>query len=120
MREIKIPGIYKHFKHTEDGIPNNYMYCTMGISKPIKVKLVEYNTPVISVVHTESEIHIPILIIDGEYRHLETYDSGELVIYKSLYDSFGIYARPKEMFMSKVDKEKYPGIEAVYRFEEVR
>ena len=23
-RELKIPGIYKHFKHTEDGTPNNY------------------------------------------------------------------------------------------------
>ena len=34
-RELKIPGIYKHFKHTEDGIPNNYLYATMFVSEPI-------------------------------------------------------------------------------------
>ena len=35
-RELKIPGIYKHFKHTEDGLLNNYMYATIGISKPLE------------------------------------------------------------------------------------
>lgn len=29
------------------------------------------------------------------------------------------WVRDKEMFLSKVDKEKYPNIEQVYRFEEV-
>ena len=29
------------------------------------------------------------------------------------------WVRDKEMFLSKVDKEKYPNVEQVYRFEEV-
>lgn len=37
-RELKIPGIYKHFKHTEDGILNNYMYATMFVSKSKAIK----------------------------------------------------------------------------------
>lgn len=40
----------------------------------------------------------------------------ELVIYEEL-DSKKIWARPKEMFLSKVDKEKYPNVEQIYRFE---
>lgn len=34
-------------------------------------------------------------------------------------DTGEIWVRDKEMFLSKVDKVKYPDIEQVYRFEEV-
>ena len=34
-RTLEAPAIYKHFKHTEYGILNNYMYATIGISKSI-------------------------------------------------------------------------------------
>ena len=30
-----------------------------------------------------------------------------------------IWVRDKDMFLSKVDKEKYPYVEQVYRFEEI-
>ena len=39
------------------------------------------------------------------------------VIYRSLYDNCDCYIRPYDMFMSEVDKEKYPMVKQKYRFE---
>lgn len=73
MREIKIKGIYRHFK-------GNYY------------------------------------LVEDVALDSETLE--EIVIYRQLYDKQQLFARKLEMFLSKVDKEKYPTCEQTYRFEE--
>ncbi|MBP3284226.1 MAG: DUF1653 domain-containing protein [Clostridia bacterium] len=72
MRELKINGIYKHFK-------GDYYF------------------------------------VENVAIHSETRE--KYVVYRGLYGDSELYIRPYEMFLSKVDKEKYPEVTQEYRFE---
>lgn len=72
MNEIKIKGIYKHFKGD--------LYLVEDIA------------------------------IDSETNR-------QVVVYRALYGENLLYVRDLEMFLSEVDKIKYPKVKQRYRFE---
>ena len=72
MREIKINGLYRHFKGN--------MYKVIGIA--------------------------------NDSETLE-----KIVVYVSMKDETTLWTRPLEMFLSEVDRNKYPEVEQKYRIE---
>lgn len=116
-RELVIPGIYKHFKEK--------LYCTMCISEPYdfsdlnKTPISDREIPTSFIVfnHTELNQKKVSAFYKGKWVHDIEFSKDKLVLYKSLYDDSGVYARPLDMFLSKVDNVKYPEVKQEYRME---
>ena len=54
-------------------------------------------------------------LVEGVAQDSETGDP--YVIYRKLYGDGGLWLRPLAMFLSRVDREKYPDAEQEYRFQ---
>ena len=54
-------------------------------------------------------------LVVGEALHSET--DEKFVVYKQLYGEGLLYIRPYDMFLSEVDRNKYPDVKQKYRFE---
>ena len=54
-------------------------------------------------------------LVEGIVLHSETKE--KMVLYRALYGRGIRYVRPYDMFVSKVDREKYPNAGQEYRFQ---
>ncbi|KNF08938.1 hypothetical protein CLPU_5c02450 [Gottschalkia purinilytica] len=68
----------------------------------------------------------------GKYRHfkgneyelidiaIHSETEEKYAVYRPLYGDKQLYIRPLDMFLSKVDKNKYPEVKQEYRFEYIK
>ena len=68
------------------------------------------------------------IVKGGLYRHFKgmyyyvldvathSVTSEQFVVYQKLYDQRDLYVRPLDMFLSDVDREKYPDVDQKERF----
>jgi len=54
-------------------------------------------------------------LVEDVVYHSETKE--KMVLYRALYGNTKRYVRPYDMFISKVDKVKYPDVKQEYRFQ---
>lgn len=120
---ITIPGIYRHFKLNKNG--EDMIYAVSNVSAPVSdddtfQEIFESpDTEFLIFHHTELEEDIAILRHKDKYYHHNSVDEDKLVIYTALYGDRQTYVRPLTMFLSRVDKEKYPNATHKFRLERI-
>ena len=54
-------------------------------------------------------------LVEAVAKDSET--NTDMVIYRKLYGDGGLWVRPLSMFLSKVDRDRYPEVSQEYRFQ---
>lgn len=88
----------------DDNVPQDRTFLTGDIVEHFKREL-----------NSEGSMYMYKIIALAE----NTETKENMVVYQALYAPFKIYVRPYDMFVGKVEKDKYPTIERVYRFTKI-
>ena len=126
---LKFNAVYRHFKHTDED-PLNYMYVTICEAEPAVIDselykdIISKGKSMFYFDYTEDKnLSFNLYYYNDKFYYeisnfdLDKINEKKLVIYKSLYDNHLAYGRPRTMFLSPVDKNKYPDSKQYYRFE---
>ena len=126
-RQVCVPGVYSHFKHTEKGGWNNYIYVTLADTKLITDRRLDnfisfwhYDYKVLmKVIETETKNELALIEIDGKVYLIDCLNdvnkTVDYIVYRSLYDN-KVYARQKDMFLSLIPEGRYSECNETYRF----
>lgn len=115
-----IPGVYKHFNDEK------HRYYAIGLVQNGESEGEDYSDDDENIVnddlfqmirakHTETMKYVLVAVMQDGRMFSDVEE--DLILYKALYDDGAYYVRPDKMFMSVVDKEKYPEATQTFRLE---
>lgn len=112
MERMLVPGLYKHFK--------DKIYMVIGKTNPVGgyIDIVDDVLTIFIAKDSETGENISVYV-DKNGQILAKDDGKQYVLYQAMYTYKEMYVREYNMFMSEVDKEKYPKAAQKYRFEKI-